>query len=274
MNTTIRFTVPGAPNAKAKKLTVLNGHARGYNDKATATYQNLVTLSAQGFRPDRPLGGPLVLEVVAVYARLACHCRRAKRTGALLGGWPEGRIPKDSRPDFDNLAKSICDGINAAGLWEDDARVFDGRVRKFYAATDEVPHVEVALRPAGQGGPDALTYLASPYSDLNPAVREARYLVVCDVAAALSRRGELVFSPIVQGHGIAKHGVLPIGWRYWQSLDLRMLAACDSLTVACLDGWRESDGVQAEMAEARRRGLPVHYVDDRGNGIKEPRDAA
>jgi Holliday junction resolvase RusA-like endonuclease len=142
----VEFNVPGIPCAKAKKLAMRAGHATSYNDAKTENYQALVTNAAAAVFQGAPLGGPLVLRVVAVYPRLACQCQRSKKDGTLLGNWPEGRIPKDSKPDFDNLAKSICDGINASGLWEDDARICDGRVQKFHAAIGEAPHIEVLIR--------------------------------------------------------------------------------------------------------------------------------
>ena len=76
--------------------------------------------------------------------------------------------------------------------------------------------------------PGHLTYLASPYSHPDPAVREGRYRAACAVAAILSARGDLVFSPVSHGHGIGLSGRLPVSWEYWQRLDLRMLASCDS----------------------------------------------
>ena len=142
----IRFTVPGPPAAKAKKVGTRAGHGFSFNDPQTTLYQNLVTMAARDVCPDAPLDGPLVLRIVAVYPRLAAHNKRSKRTGELLGGVTEGRIPKASFPDWDNLGKSIGDGITHSGMWTDDGRVFDGRVVKWYAAVGELPHVEVEVR--------------------------------------------------------------------------------------------------------------------------------
>ena len=64
----------------------------------------------------------------------------------MLGGWSEGRIPLISKPDFDNIAKAVCDGITRAGLWTDDCRVMDGRVVKWRAAIGEAPHTEITIR--------------------------------------------------------------------------------------------------------------------------------
>lgn len=119
-------------------------------------------------------------------------------------------------------------------------------------------------------GEEELTYLASPYSDPDPGVRENRYRAACAVAAVMTARGDLVYSPVAHGHGIALSGRLPVSWEYWGRLDRRMLSACDSLTVACVAGWRESRGVQAEIAVARGIGLPVRFVDPCGNAIDAP----
>jgi Holliday junction resolvase RusA-like endonuclease len=150
---TIEFTIPGTPCAKAKKLGTINGHAHGYNDPKTDSYQKIVRDSARQAIRDagltEPLDKALTLCAIAVYPRLACQCKRAKRTGLLLGDVSEGRIPKPSKPDGDNLWKSIGDGITASGLWTDDARVFDGRVVKWFAAIGEFPHVEVRIESLG-----------------------------------------------------------------------------------------------------------------------------
>ncbi|MFA4945164.1 MAG: DUF1937 family protein [Lentisphaeria bacterium] len=112
-----------------------------------------------------------------------------------------------------------------------------------------------------------LTYLASPYSDPDPAVREARFHAACHAASILMARGILVYSPIAHTHPIAQSGELPKGWEFWERYDRRMLAACDSLTVLCIPGWRESVGVQAEIAIAIEMGLPVRYVDGEGRAV-------
>lgn len=107
---------------------------------------------------------------------------------------------------------------------------------------------------------DRLIYLASPYSNSDPAVRLARFHAVCREAARLMARGRLVFSPIAHTHPIAEAGQLPLGWPFWERYDRRMIGACDELHVLRLDGWRTSVGVQAEIAIAAELGKPVHYL--------------
>ena len=105
-----------------------------------------------------------------------------------------------------------------------------------------------------------LVYLASPYSDPDPAVREQRFQAVCRAAAHLMRRGVLVFSPIAHTHPIALCG-LPGGWEFWQKYDRVVLEACKAVAVLMLDGWDASKGIWGEVEIAGRLGLPVVYLD-------------
>jgi nucleoside 2-deoxyribosyltransferase len=104
-----------------------------------------------------------------------------------------------------------------------------------------------------------LIYLASPYSHADFRVRQRRFEEACRAAAALLRAGVSVFSPIAHSHPIARFGV-PTSWDYWSRLDREYLARCDVLAVLTLIGWRESVGVQAEIAFARELGMPVVFV--------------
>lgn len=104
-----------------------------------------------------------------------------------------------------------------------------------------------------------MIYLASPYSHHDAAVRQHRFEEACRAAAALLKAGLAVFSPIAHSHPIAAHG-LPTSWEYWSRLDREYLARCDVLAVLTLPGWRESIGVQGEIAIAGELGLPVVFV--------------
>ena len=101
-----------------------------------------------------------------------------------------------------------------------------------------------------------IIYLASPYSDPSPAVRQRRYEQVCEATAAMLRAGYMVYSPIVHSHPLTEYG-LPTEWAYWERLDTRMIAACDALWVLTLDGWSDSKGVMSEMRIAQQMGKRV-----------------
>jgi len=106
-----------------------------------------------------------------------------------------------------------------------------------------------------------LTYLATPYSHADAAVRLRRFEVVNRVAAELMREGKYIFSPISHTHPIALAGDLPLGFDFWQGYDEAILAACCEIIVLKQEGWEESTGVQAEIALGIKLGIPVTYMD-------------
>ena len=108
---------------------------------------------------------------------------------------------------------------------------------------------------------DGLLYLATPYMHDDLEVRERRFLAANHAAAWLMKtKGLHVFSPISHGHPIAMAGELPGDWAYWGANARLMLAACVKVIVFMQDGWRESTGVQAEIAIAKELGLPIEYM--------------
>ena len=109
-----------------------------------------------------------------------------------------------------------------------------------------------------------MIYLASPYSDPDPAVRCARFEAVCDYAAVMIRAGHHVYSPIAHSHPIAERG-LPGGWPFWAEHNRIMLGRCQSVVVLALPGWEQSWGVQAEVAIANELGLTVTIVNPVGD---------
>ena len=110
-----------------------------------------------------------------------------------------------------------------------------------------------------------MIYLISTYTHPDPSVREARFEAACRATAALIRQGKTVLSPIVHSHPLCRFG-LPGDWGFWQGVDLQYLAVCSEVVVLKLDGWQQSQGVQAEIAMARALGKPVSFI--------EPNDVA
>jgi hypothetical protein len=117
-----------------------------------------------------------------------------------------------------------------------------------------------------------MIYLCSPFTHVDPAVRQQRFDAACRAAAALIRQGKTVFAPIAHSYGICAHGV-PHDWQFWQRHDRRYLAVCDEVVVLMLDGWQESVGVQAEIAIARELGKPVTFFAVVGQTAEDPRHA-
>jgi len=99
-------------------------------------------------------------------------------------------------------------------------------------------------------------YLASPYTHVDPAVREQRFQAACHATARLLQAGHAVFSPIVHGHPLTGHG-LPVEWPWREPFARETLARCDRLVVLHLPAWRDSAGVTAEIGIALEWGMPV-----------------
>jgi hypothetical protein len=106
-----------------------------------------------------------------------------------------------------------------------------------------------------------LIYLASPYTDPDPAVMEARALEACRVACGLLAQGHRVIAPIAFYHLIAKVGCLPPEFEFWDQLDEQLILVCGELWIIAMLGWKSSRGINNEVIKARRWGKPIYLVD-------------
>lgn len=105
-----------------------------------------------------------------------------------------------------------------------------------------------------------MIYLASPYAHSDPAVMQKRYETMVQFVNDEYRKENVVYSPIVHNHPVAVLGGLPRTWDFWRKIDLPVLRRCNELWVVCLDGWRESKGVSAEIEYAKLIELPTRYI--------------
>ncbi len=104
----------------------------------------------------------------------------------------------------------------------------------------------------------SLIYLMSPYSDPDPAVRQARFEAACKAATALMQNGGLVYSPVIHKHSLFAHGLPACNFRFWERLDEAILSACTSVVVLMLPGWLDGFGI--ELAIACKLGLPIRHI--------------
>ena len=106
-----------------------------------------------------------------------------------------------------------------------------------------------------------LVYLAAPYSDPDPAVRNRRFLEATRATAKLITKQECVYSPITYTHAICQVVSLDPLDEGWYALDERFLRRCSKLIVLQLPGWEKSNGVTAEIEIAREMGIPVEFLE-------------
>lgn len=104
-----------------------------------------------------------------------------------------------------------------------------------------------------------MIYLATPYSDPDPAVMEARFDAACCIAGALMAQGEVVFSPIAHSHPIAVRCNLPRGYPFWEMQAREMIAHASKVLVVKIPGWEQSKGITGEIAIALELGVPVEW---------------
>jgi len=103
-------------------------------------------------------------------------------------------------------------------------------------------------------------YLASPYSDLDPTVREERFVRAAKTASYCFQYGIAVYSPIAHWHPIAKIRDIPTDAASHQKQNDIFMTASVGIAVLCLPGWQKSLGVQYEIKWASEAGLPYVFV--------------
>lgn len=81
--------------------------------------------------PDKPFDGPLELTLYFGFPLIKSDKGKA--------------AAMTTKPDFDNLAKSVCDALTDLGFWHDDSQVVFGKVMKFRTPS---PFVGVLVKPA------------------------------------------------------------------------------------------------------------------------------
>lgn len=129
--------IPGEAVAKARpKLGTVNSHAMAFTPAKTRRYEDIVRLTAVR-EWKRPLLAGVPVRLRATFVRgVPASWPRKKREAAIAG--MAGPI---SKPDLDNLVKSITDGLNGV-VYLDDALIVETTAAKVYGAE---PGVTVTL---------------------------------------------------------------------------------------------------------------------------------
>ena len=114
----------------------------------------------------------------------------------------------------------------------------------------------------------SLIYIASPFSSkliypLNKIHEYIRYRRVTKMIGKLQDTFPYAFiGPITQSYHTKKFSKSKCGqFKSWEIVDLTFISKCDELWVIEMDGWEESTGVQAEIKFAKKRKIPVSYID-------------
>ena len=137
MTFSLTFHVDVNPVPKGRpRFSKVGGFMRSYTPKKTSDYETEVRTQAQAVMTREPLETPLA---VYLYFRLPIpRSYTKKRQEACLNG-SERPIKK---PDIDNLAKSVLDGLNGV-VWHDDSQIVSLHLTKVYARN---PGIDLLIR--------------------------------------------------------------------------------------------------------------------------------
>lgn len=102
-----------------------------------------------------------------------------------------------------------------------------------------------------------MIYLAIPYT----GNEKRSFEMATEIAAELSIRGRVVYSPITHSHPMTQYRDLPGTWDFWSKIDHAFIDGCECIYVIMADGWEQSTGVQAEIEYAQDIGMPVYYFE-------------
>ena len=126
--------VPPTASHHSKKIVRVGKFSRlADTDRLIAAKETIDGLLL-AHRPSAPLHGPLSLLLEFTWPWRASDSRRARALG---------RIPRDTRPDCSNLAKTTEDRLVALRFLEDDGQVVELIVRKFIG---DQPGIHIRLR--------------------------------------------------------------------------------------------------------------------------------
>jgi Domain of unknown function (DUF1937) len=128
-----------------------------------------------------------------------------------------------------------------------------------------------------------MIYLASPFTSKQSNPMDARHeervraIEAARYAAKLWAYLEIpVYSPIA--HGFALEPFMTIEHKQdhdrWMIHCYQMLERCKEMYVLCIDGWRESKGVQLEIARALELGLTIMFLHPNASAVIDSREYA
>jgi len=124
---TLEFHIPWTvePKQSMRHRIIVDGTGRRYiasytPAKVKANSQTIASLVAQ-HRPRDPLSGPLRATYVLTYPWRSSTSQRARKAGPM---------PKDTKPDCDNLGKNLSDTLQRSGFFANDSQIADLRIVK------------------------------------------------------------------------------------------------------------------------------------------------
>lgn len=144
----LRFTIPGPP--LGKPAVERDQLGRRYTSREVkALYRTIYARAARAAGLKGQRGWPMAAPIVTI---IAVKRRPQARPRDYPLPWRPERNPCLAKPDADNIAKGILDGLTQAGVFRDDQRVSMLKIHTLYAACGEEPHTLVMVADLAQLG--------------------------------------------------------------------------------------------------------------------------
>lgn len=136
--TALSFFLPCVPPTAThhhKRIVRVGAFSRLADKPELIEARQFLEALLERYQPAEPLRGAVTLELAFTWPWLKGHSAKV-RAG--------GRIPKVSKPDCSNLAKTLEDRLAALRFIEDDANVTNLHVSKWHG---DRPGIEVLIHP-------------------------------------------------------------------------------------------------------------------------------
>jgi len=146
----ITITADLPPKGKGRpRVAIQCGHAHAYTPEPTRRWEAQLAALASTQLPSTAIDGPVRVDILAIEARpqrLLKRWARPRPDGHGDGTWaqPMGLLWRPTRPDADNVRKSVLDAL--CSFWRDDSQVVRGETLSLYAEVDGRARVVVRIR--------------------------------------------------------------------------------------------------------------------------------
>ncbi|MEZ0482635.1 RusA family crossover junction endodeoxyribonuclease [Planococcus sp. SSTMD024] len=141
----IAFEIVGQPVAQGRPRAgkSFTGKTVLYDPAKSRDFKQYVKLIASQHKPQELIQGPIHLELTFYQPTPKKYQTRPKQE--LIAA---GLLLPTTKPDVDNLAKGVKDGLSKI-IWQDDSQVVSMTVKKLYSIT---PRVDVLIRYKEENG--------------------------------------------------------------------------------------------------------------------------
>lgn len=145
----ISFEIPGPPQGKARPRIVRtkSGNSVGFTVDKTVAYEELVR--ARYIQAAREKGITKPFETSISMCIYACYPIPKSASKKISEAMKAGEILPTKKPDWDNIAKIVCDALNGLA-YKDDAQITCGAVYKAYTVGAGHVHVSISEYLAAQ----------------------------------------------------------------------------------------------------------------------------